>query len=87
MIKTNLAKTKNGVNINFRGDLKKESVETMVQSCQDGSCGCDCAPETISQIGKIDVSGSDGDVTVTLHSDTLDIENVEEAVKGCDITG
>jgi hypothetical protein len=85
MIKKNLAKTQNGVSINFRGELKKESIETMVQACQDGNCGCDCAPTMMPQISKIAVSGRDGDVTISLHSDTLDIESVAEALEGCDI--
>ncbi|MBU1642623.1 hypothetical protein KKE54_04625 [bacterium] len=86
MIK-NLAKTQNGVSINFRGELKKESIESMIQACQDGNCGCDCVPTMMPQISKIEVSGSDGDVTITLHSDTLDLKSVEEAMEACDITG
>ncbi|MCJ7765988.1 MAG: hypothetical protein MUP09_08630 [Thiovulaceae bacterium] len=87
MIKKNLAKTQSGVTINFTGELKKESVETMVEACREGNCGCDCAPTMMPQINKIAVSGEDGDVTITLHSDTLDIKSVEEAIEGCDITG
>ncbi len=37
------------------------------------------------QISDIAVSGKDGDVTITLHSETLDIESVAEAIQGCDI--
>jgi len=85
MIKTNLAKTQNGVSINFKGELKKESIEAMVQACRDGNCGCDCAPTMMPQISDIAVSGKDGDVTITLHSETLDLKSVAEAMEGCDI--
>lgn len=85
MIETKLTKTPEGVNINFQGGVKKASIVTMVQACRDGSCGCDCDPSTMQQIKQMEISGNDGDITVSLRSDTLDVQSIEEAMKGCDI--
>ncbi|MBU0631950.1 hypothetical protein KKA17_04835 [bacterium] len=69
---------KNGVNISFTGEVKKENVVAMVQNCQSGKCEC-MSDETKKKIKNMEVSGEDGDVNLTLSGDILK-EEIEEAL-------
>ncbi|WP_345993455.1 hypothetical protein [Sulfurimonas sp. HSL-1716] len=69
---------KNGVNISFTGEVKKENIVTMVQNCQTGKCDC-MSDETKKKIKNMEVSGKDGDVNLTLSGDILK-EEIEQAL-------
>lgn len=78
-------KTESGVNVRFIGDVEKKKVEEMVESCKSGRCGCSCDPAMFEKIKGMDVDGNDGDVTIALKGVDLGKEEVEDAVKGCNI--
>ncbi len=70
---------KDGVNISFTGEVRKENIVKMVQNCQTGKCGC-MSDETKQKIKNIDISGEDGDVNIILSGSILK-EEIEEAIE------
>jgi len=70
--------TTNGVNIAFSGDIEKNKIITMVQNCSTGQCEC-MSDTTKQKITNMEVSGSDGDVNLTLTGD-LTQKEIEEAL-------
>ncbi|WP_457745267.1 hypothetical protein [Sulfurimonas sp.] len=74
----NVSKTKNGVKINFLGEVQKQNIVTMVQNCSTGKCEC-MSDETKSKIKDMKVHGDDGDVNLSLEGD-VSIEEIQEAL-------
>lgn len=69
---------KDGVDISFTGEVKKENIVTMVQNCQTGKCEC-MSDETKKKIKNMEVSGEDGDVNLTLSGE-IKKEEIEAAL-------
>ena len=69
---------KGGVNVSFKGEVKKENIVRMVQNCQAGKCEC-MAEETKQKIKDIQINGEDGAVNLTLSGDILK-EEIEQAL-------
>lgn len=84
MIQKNVTKSPFGVNVKFSGDITKESVSNMVESCSNGSCGCDCDPKLFEKIEGMEVSGEDGNVTIGLKG-AIEVEEIQSAVEGCEL--
>jgi len=76
-------KTNLGVNVRFTGNVKKEDIKSMVESCKSGECGCSCDSATFEKIESMEVAGDDGDVTISLNGKELSKEEIESAVEGC----
>lgn len=70
--------TKDGVNISFTGEVKKENIVTMVRNCQTGQCEC-MSNETKKKIKDMQVSGEDGGVNLTLSGE-IKKEEIEAAL-------
>ena len=78
-IKKEVTKSNNGVNINFKGFVTKDKIESMVNNCKSGKCDC-MSDETKQKITDMQVSGNDGDVKLTLSGDI----NEDEIKKALD---
>ena len=85
MLQTNVIKTDSGVTVTFTGDVRKSDIETMVDECGSGRCGCDCAPAVMNKIETMQVNGQNGEVSITLRGRGLEATEVENAVQSCDI--
>lgn len=77
-IKKELTKLQNGIKIKFSGAIKKENIVKMVQNCETGSCEC-MSDESKNKIKDMQVSGSDGEVTLELSGD-IQKEEIEKAL-------
>jgi len=77
-MKKNVFSTKNGVNIKFSGEVKKQKIVTMVQNCSSGKCEC-MSDETKAKIKNMQVDGKDGDVSLELSGD-ISKQEIEEAL-------
>lgn len=55
--------SKDGVDVHVTGDVRRGTVERMVEQCGSGSEPC-CGPEFFEQVSDISVSGQDGDTTI-----------------------
>jgi len=77
-VKKEVSKTNNGVNIKFSGTVKKNSILTMVQNCQTGSCEC-ISDDTKEKIKDMQVTGEDGDVLLELSGE-IQKEEIEAAL-------
>ena len=69
---------KDGVNISFTGEVKKENIVAMVQNCQTGKCDC-MSDETKKKIKNMEVSGTDGEVNLKLSGE-IKKEEIEAAL-------
>jgi hypothetical protein len=67
-MKKNVFKTADGVKISFTGAVEKQNIVKMVENCQTGQCEC-MSDETKAKIKGMDVSGSDGDVSLDLSGE------------------
>ena len=76
MIKKDVKQNANGVSINFRGAIAKDTVFTMVQNCSTGKCEC-MSNETKAKVKDMVVSGKDGDVQLELKGDVSEAEITE----------
>ena len=77
-MKKDVSKTKNGVKINFLGEVKKEQIVTIVQNCSTGKCEC-MSDETKSKVKDMQVSGKDGDIRLDLKGN-ISVKEIEEAL-------
>jgi hypothetical protein len=77
-----ITNTDEGVAIEVTGDVKKDNVEQLTQSCSEGVC--DCSPEMLEQISSINTFGQDGNMTILLKSDTLNANEVSSCMSECD---
>lgn len=77
-----ITNSNNGVDITIKGDIKFSDVEKLTDNCSSGSC--DCSPEMLEKINSINTSGKDGDVNITLKSDTIDESEVQNCMSTCD---
>ena len=68
----------NGVNISFSGDVKKMNIVKMVENCSTGQCEC-MSDETKEKVKDMQVSGEDGNVSLTLSGD-ISKEEIEAAL-------
>jgi len=71
-------KLQNGVNIAFSGDVKKMNIVKMVENCSSGQCEC-MSDETKEKVKDMQVSGEDGNVSLTLSGD-ISKEEIEAAL-------
>jgi len=69
---------KEGVKINFIGEVKKENIVKMVDNCSTGSCSC-MNDDTKSKIKNIKVDGKDGDVELSLEGN-ISVKEIQDAV-------
>ena len=67
-----------GVNISFKGEVKKQNIVSMVENCSTGACEC-MSDETKAKITNMQVSGDDGSVELSLSGD-LSKEEIEAAL-------
>jgi len=74
----NLFKTDSGVKISFTGSVEKQNIVKMVENCATGQCEC-MSDETKKKINDMQVSGTDGDVELTLSGD-VSKEEIEAAM-------
>ena len=79
MIKKDVKKVLNGVNISFSGGVEKQSVVKMVENCQTGQCEC-MSEQTKQKIKTMHVQGKDGEVELHLSGD-INKEEIEAALK------
>jgi hypothetical protein len=77
-MKRNVVKTIDGVTINFTGTVEKRHIVQMVENCQTGQCEC-MSDDTKAKIKGMDVSGSDGEVSLDLSGD-VSREEIEAAL-------
>jgi len=70
--------TNNGVKISFSGEVKKQSIITMVENCSTGKCEC-MSDETKKKIQGMEVTGKDGNVELNLSGD-ISKEEIEKAL-------
>jgi hypothetical protein len=77
-MKKNVFKTTDGVKISFTGAVEKRNIVQMVENCQTGQCEC-MSDTTKAKIKGMDVSGSDGDVSLDLSGD-VSSEEIEAAL-------
>ncbi|MBN2781667.1 MAG: hypothetical protein JXQ66_00330 [Campylobacterales bacterium] len=70
--------TKDGVKISFFGEVKKESILSMVQNCSSGACEC-MSQDTKNKIKNMEVSGDDGCVELSLSGD-ITKDEIQEAL-------
>ena len=85
MIEKNVNKTDNGVDIQFTGEVNKTDIQNMVNDCSSGQCGCNCDPSLISKIKMMSVDGADGKVTISLIGQEIELSDIEDTVKNCNI--
>jgi hypothetical protein len=85
MLEKKVLKTDNGVNIKFTGDIKKNDVQNMIDSCGGGDCGCDCDPAMMEKIEDKLVSGKNGDVTISLVGKDIEVTEIQNALEGCNL--
>ena len=77
-MKKNVNKIANGVKISFTGEVKKQSIITMVENCSNGKCEC-MSDETKQKVKNMQVLGTDGDVKLELTGE-ISKEEIEEAL-------
>ena len=73
--------TKTGVKA-FLGGFKAEDLNAKVQECQDGSCSCECDPQMMQKIGKIEVASIEDGASLTITGDVT-AEELEPMMRGC----
>jgi len=71
-------KTNEGVKISFTGEVEKQNIIKMVESCSTGQCEC-ITDATKKKITNMEVSGKDGDVSLDLSGD-VSKEEIEAAL-------
>ena len=79
MKKAEVTKQLTGIKVAFSGDIEKQNVVSMVQRCQGGQCDC-MSDEAKKKIEGLEVSGEDGNVSLTIKGD-LAVEEIEAALK------
>lgn len=79
-----IIETQNGIDIQIKGDVKKEDVEQLTQACSEGTCDCDCSPDMFSKITSIQTVGKDGDVSILLTGNNLKANEISDCMSGCD---
>jgi hypothetical protein len=86
MIQKEITQTADGVNIRLSGDIAKTKIEAMASNCNSGgTCSCECNNDLKDRIKQVNVSGTDGDVTLSLKGETLKADQVIEAMGECDM--
>jgi hypothetical protein len=78
MKKADVTAQHNGVKITFSGAVAKQNVVDMVERCQTGKCDC-MDDESKKKIEGMEISGTDGDVQLSIKGD-LNIDDIREAV-------
>jgi len=87
MIRKQITQTADGVDIRFSGAIEKARLETMASGCNGGgaACSCECGSGLKEQIERVEVLGTDGDVTLSLKGQGLDALRVGDAMDACDM--
>jgi len=87
MLEKKVFKTSNGVNIKLTGDVKKDQVQSMLDSCvsdKECACECDCDSIVMEKIEDKIVSGENGKVIISLVGKDIEVQEIQNALKGCD---
>jgi len=71
----------NGVKA-FLGGFKAEDISEKVQECKDGNCSCNCDPQMMEKIEKIEVSSEVNGASITITGDVKS-EELEPMMKEC----
>jgi len=79
MKKAEVTKNLSGIRVAFSGDVEKQNVVSMVQRCQGGQCDC-MSDESKKKIEGLEVSGEDGNVTLSIKGN-VDVEEIKAALK------
>jgi len=79
MKKAEVTKHLSGIKVAFSGSVEKQNVVSMVQRCQGGQCDC-MSDESKKKIEGLEVSGEDGNVSLTIKGD-VDVEEIKAALK------
>ncbi len=72
-MKNRIVNFKNGINIFFTDEVKKENIVSMVQNCKQGQCEC-MSEETKQKITNMEVTDKEGVVKLTLDGSITEIE-------------
>ena len=76
-----ISNTDKGVKAFITG-FKTEELSAKIQECQDGSCSCDCSPQTMEKIQNIEVT-SENDGTSIVITGNVKAEELEPMMKEC----
>lgn len=74
-----VTKSINGIDINFKGFVTKDKIESMVNNCKSGKCDC-MNDKTKAKITNMTVSGNDGNVKLELSGD-INEDDIKEVLK------
>ncbi len=77
-MKQQITELKDGVNIHFNTEIKKEKIILMVENCKQGQCEC-MSQETKQKITNMQVNGEDGKVELRLSGD-ISTSEVKQAL-------
>lgn len=77
-----VAESDEGVDVHVQGDVQRDTVERMIESCGTGNESC-CGPEFFERVSDISVDGKDGDVTIHV-SGQVTPGMIEQNLSECD---
>ena len=75
-------KTDAGVDVHVEGEVEREKIDSMIESCATGTHAC-CGPEFFARVNSLDVSGADGDVTIHVNGEVTE-EMIQNNLSNCD---
>ncbi len=79
MIQKEVQQKQNGVAINFKGEVAKSMIFTMVQNCQEGKCEC-MSDATKAKIESMQIEGEDGDVKLHIEGE-ISKDEIQKALE------
>lgn len=86
MIQKNVTQTAEGVEVHLSGNIDKAKLEAMASNCNSGgTCSCECNSDLKDHVKHVDVSGEDGNITLSLIGETLEASKVEAAMAEFDM--
>lgn len=75
-------KTDSGVEVRVQGEVEKEKIDSMIESCSTGEHAC-CGPDFFEKVNSLEVAGQDGDVSIHVNGDVTE-EMIKENLSNCD---
>lgn len=80
-MKIDITNQKNGVKARLSG-FSTNDVESKIEACQNGQCGCDCDPSVMEKIEGIELTNENGGTTVTVTGD-VDAATLAPMMQSC----